>query len=369
MDLEAIRIRHGLQMMVPVGLETCYRPDLPKARVITYGYSSEAVHSPKYLCQQALYLKADGLISALASLRRRTSSVDKPIIFVAHSLGGLVVQSALVRLSMARLEDSKDDGHIEASTRGIVFLGTPQRSCEDTSFGTVIRSIVSTTSLKFRHFKFMEREAEWLRLQLEPFKSLSQSLLTCYCQETLSTELADSSFMIVPKTCTMMSGSKEDGRQILLASNHRNLCKFSRRDDPNYRRVKEIFSIIIEDVQSRVVDQWDHDKGIQTSSNSQAIPNGFKVPMQLDQNRNPNFIDQRNIMLRLYDRLNTKRQSITVLHGTCGVGKTQVACEYAYRHAPSFDSILWINAQSRSGLIASFLPDSAETCIPLCNGF
>lgn len=40
------------------------------------------------------------------------------------------------------------------------------------------------------------------------------------------------------------------------------------------------------------------------------------------------------------------RSSVVVIRGLGGIGKTQLAREYIYRHESSFDSVWWIDAQS-----------------------
>lgn len=43
------------------------------------------------------------------------------------------------------------------------------------------------------------------------------------------------------------------------------------------------------------------------------------------------------------------------LHGLVGVGKTQTALEYAYRHALEYAATFWINAETEESLLASFV--------------
>ena len=51
---------------------------------------------------------------------------------------------------------------------------------------------------------------------------------------------------------------------------------------------------------------------------------------------------------------------VQVLSGLPGIGKTQVAVEYAYRHTNSYQAALWVRADSPENLLSSFV-DLAET--------
>jgi tetratricopeptide (TPR) repeat protein len=67
--------------------------------------------------------------------------------------------------------------------------------------------------------------------------------------------------------------------------------------------------------------------------------------------RNPNFTGRADLLDQLHQRLHPGQPAAVVqiqsqtLHGLGGVGKTQVALEYAYRHAADYDLIWWVSAE------------------------
>lgn len=79
--------------------------------------------------------------------------------------------------------------------------------------------------------------------------------------------------------------------------------------------------------------------------------------------QNPQFSGRADVLARLHDHLlpSTKPQGLCcyTLHGTGGVGKTQVAAAFAYhaQHAkPSaFKAIFWIRSDTEAALRQSFL--------------
>jgi len=93
--------------------------------------------------------------------------------------------------------------------------------------------------------------------------------------------------------------------------------------------------------------------------------------------RNPNFTGRRVLLERLSERLTVGSTTAVLpaaLHGMGGIGKTQMAVEYIYRHLQDYDVVWWIHAtqvaQIRSGLteLASALGlpggNEANTAVP-----
>ena len=156
---------------------------IPSARIMTFGYDS-AVQSSRYLTHRTLYSNADDLISDLCSLRQDTKTVERPIIFLGHSLGGLLIKSALIRASIASPNGRNNFRTIKDSTNGIVFFATPHRGSRDVSWGKTIRNIASIDLGIERLLNSLEKESDWLEMQLEQFKSLSIGLSNYYCYES-----------------------------------------------------------------------------------------------------------------------------------------------------------------------------------------
>ncbi|MFE2836925.1 FxSxx-COOH system tetratricopeptide repeat protein, partial [Streptomyces mirabilis] len=62
--------------------------------------------------------------------------------------------------------------------------------------------------------------------------------------------------------------------------------------------------------------------------------------------RNPDFAGRETEIARLRERLVRERRAVPqVLHGMGGVGKTQLALEYAHRFAGQYDLVWWIDAE------------------------
>lgn len=85
------------------------------------------------------------------------------------------------------------------------------------------------------------------------------------------------------------------------------------------------------------------------SSNIDATPLEFRLGLGLPEIRNDRFTGRESILKNISDTLHSgvdrDRQSL-VLFNLGGVGKTQVALEFAYRAERNFSSIFWIDGSS-----------------------
>jgi len=87
----------------------------------------------------------------------------------------------------------------------------------------------------------------------------------------------------------------------------------------------------------------------------QEIPLLWSVPYH----RNPFFTGRDSILERLHVALHTEKAAdltqTQAISGLGGIGKTQVAIEYAYRYRSCYKAVLWARAETRDVFIADFM--------------
>jgi hypothetical protein len=96
---------------------------VPEARILTFGYDSKVrpLTGPNASTESVLAIGRD-FLNALEAGRRQCT--NRPIFFIAHSLGGIIVKEML-RQSHFDYCHEKASGLVYTSTIGVIFFGTP----------------------------------------------------------------------------------------------------------------------------------------------------------------------------------------------------------------------------------------------------
>ena len=166
----------------------------------------------------------------LASLRTKDEK-QKPLIFVAHSLGGLIVKDLL---SLSIQKDSK----IVQATIGIAFLGTPHRGSRVASLGKIAfelsRLLFQNPNIKA--LRVLERNSEIL----ERISSSFEHVLTSNPLHVHSfrEELETNGVLVVDASSSTLNCQNEARSSI--HADHRNMVRFSSASDVNFQRVSAV---------------------------------------------------------------------------------------------------------------------------------
>lgn len=151
----------------------CVPDDFPNVRVLTYGYDSHPSHF--YVGKTNKMTITQHTQTLLQKLtNNRVDCLTRPIIFVAHSLGGILVKDAIIQ--SGKYENQHPSKHLSQSCSAIFFFGTPHRGSSAAGYGKILSSVVGALpggpsvykellrSLQFEGEKLSQVEADFNQL-------------------------------------------------------------------------------------------------------------------------------------------------------------------------------------------------------------
>lgn len=96
-----------------------------------------------------------------------------------------------------------------------------------------------------------------------------------------------------------------------------------------------------------------------------SLPSVWNVPHL----RNPNFTGREELLGELQQALNSGQPAALTqtLHGLGGVGKTQLATEYAYRRQHLYDTVWWMRSEEPAALAADYAALAEKLGLPEAN--
>ncbi|KAM7213640.1 hypothetical protein V8F06_010961 [Rhypophila decipiens] len=369
-------------------LSSILAEDIPNVRILTYGYNSRT-HGAEQLIVESLYDHGKTFVQVLCAYRRNTKTEGRPIVFLAHSLGGIVVKSALIHSNLWHRDNLND---IFRSTHGLVFFGTPHGGSSIASLGTKLLILGSpfarTSTLHIRH---LQQNSEWLRMQADQFAPIIREFDITNFYETYRTPLLfGRGILIVPQQSATLVGNVNN---IGLGKSHTELVRYEDRSDPAYQLVLDSLRVLVSKAPKLPDLKVSSTPGITSRSDTCAINMGgvfstatsgqnsldstanhettadaasepialsFSSPVQ----QNPKFVGRKSHLKQLHDHLcksngtssgsGGPQTKVAVLHGMAGAGKTQLSLALAEQHKNDFASVIWIDASSARNTLVSF---------------
>ena len=217
--------------------------ELINSRILTFGYnaswrgSENSSHIGDF-AKDLLYQLRFGRDSEGNTL----SIGSSPIIFVAHSMGGLVIKKAYLK---GLHDETYQD--ISASTSAMVFLSTPHRG---TNLAEALKAIMAMTLRAPKPFISDLNQKSYLLEELnDQFRHVASNLTIWSFYETIASTVGPKKQMILEKYSSVLG--YPDEVSIPLNADHHNVCKFSSVEDPNYIAVKNCLVSLVSISSSR----------------------------------------------------------------------------------------------------------------------
>ena len=197
---------------------------------------------------------------------------ERPIIFVCHSLGGLVVKRALIYSFNLRSVRTEHLRSIYVSTFGILFLGTPHNGSDIAKWGLLLHNICSAVLPK----KFMESSPQLVQAlrtnneTLQHINSLFADLMPrfhiYFFHETRSTDVRGTREVIVDEASA--APYVEGVERMGIEADHSHMCKFDNENAPGYEAVAEALMRYSRQAPAVIADRWMEEKKTRALENA-----------------------------------------------------------------------------------------------------
>ncbi|RYO68363.1 hypothetical protein AA0116_g73 [Alternaria tenuissima] len=210
-------------------------PEFKKSRIMTFGYDATAFTKPfAKTTTGRTFTFAEALLNDLSDSREEFNAVGRPLIFLGHSLGGIVIKAAL-RHARERPAQYKD---ILESTKAIMFFGTPHQGADAATWAGYLSKIGRVIGVK--NTEVTAELQRWSNPLTELTKVFSENqeniaITTFYESRSLHGTI------VVPEASATMGW--KDERCVKLDGTHTSICRLT-ETDPNWRTVRTRLNVV-----------------------------------------------------------------------------------------------------------------------------
>ncbi|KAF1982271.1 hypothetical protein K402DRAFT_415046 [Aulographum hederae CBS 113979] len=216
--------------------------DLSNIRIFSFGYNAN------FAGQNSVYSIMDFAKSLLLHMSTYSQDGERPIgthpiIFVAHSMGGLVVKKAYV-IGRGNSQYSQ----MVSRVRAFMFMSTPHKG----SFhANMLNSLLSASPKNSQKIYVAELDVNSTTLQdlNEQFRVICDGLHIVSFYETLLTKMGPTKILMVGKESGVLNYPQETSSP--LNADHHDVAKFSSPDDPNYILVISLLRQLVQKLSPR----------------------------------------------------------------------------------------------------------------------
>lgn len=211
------------------------------ARVLTFGYNASATSFYGARSADRIQQHAQTLVADLQADRSLEGCSKRPIIFVCHGLGGIVVKKALAYSSTRTSKNVEHLYSVFVSTYAILFFGTPHHGTDRSSWLPIAQCESSSTLDPSRSdsqlLSTLETNSETLQAITDQFSSLMKQFHIFFFWEERKSYLHGQGAYVVDE-CSA-APIIDDTERAGIDADHMQMVRFSNDQTSCYRTVVE----------------------------------------------------------------------------------------------------------------------------------
>ncbi|RDW87375.1 hypothetical protein BP5796_03069 [Coleophoma crateriformis] len=334
--------------------------DLPNCRTMIYGYNSKlSSHGVDTIMDYGREF-----LEAIKGIRPTQEARERPLFFIAHSFGGIILAHCLVKAVQTNEDDHATIAALYKATYGILFFGTPHK-------GLVIDDIQRMIAREGHHpraelLEQIKTKSDLLTYQLVDFKNLirDRKIVSFYeMQQTRRLELNPDTgwgrtgtfITAVESGSALLDLPDSIETKIPVNADHSQIVKFDNRNFEAYKTATRYLKEFEQNAGEVVLARF-------SPARIQRAP-AFMVPFERDEH----FVGRQDALEALESHFSTRDvHNRVVLAGLGGVGKSQIAIEYSYRLRDNEPQIwvFWVHAATAERFEQSYRTIAAKLELP-----
>ncbi|CAG7850508.1 SubName: Full=Related to kinesin light chain {ECO:0000313/EMBL:CCA75937.1} [Serendipita indica DSM 11827] len=327
--------------------------ELPRARILTYGYDADT-QSAECVSTQTMYRHADEFAKALA--RKRKDVSRRPIIFVTHDLGGIILKWALVICHNQRLDSECDLRDVLISTHAILFFGTPHTGIEsEVSILDAVKRLAAsvrmeTTDTIVKDLRSHSSELENVQKLYVEASAKVKSVF--FCEEYKTHVDGNRRRLNVSHHSAVIAGDR-NATTVVLHANHEALVQFSAAEGVNYQSVLYYLQKYLDSAPTAVCEQWATEDSCRRAAKGEPASEEVMLPKPCPP-VSRGYVERQHLQSLITQKLlpkgRVKHQPRCILHGIGGAGKTQLATNWIQENELRFTRVIFVDASSQTQL-------------------
>jgi len=233
-----------------------------KVNIQVYGYNANVYSSgnDKSASDNFIYQHAQTLVTSLTYYRKSEDTMKNPIIWVAHSLGGILTKRALLYSNDVRATNHEDYRSIYVSTYAIIFLGTPHTGSGIAKWGHVLQSMSDVVIPKklFESepilLKTLKKDNETLQNINSHFLDICSRFKMHMAHENHKTDVKGTKVLVVDANSA--SPQLPGVTYYAIEATHSGMCKFDSVNAPGFRTVSTAIRDWVAEAPGLIQGRW-----------------------------------------------------------------------------------------------------------------
>lgn len=337
--------------------------DLEVGRIITYNYNASLQSFFSNDAPKEIQRMAESLVQELVANRGIAGTLRRPIIFICHGLGGVIVKKSLMYSSTRTAPKVVHLRDQFISTFGILFFGTPHGKTDPSNWAALGRRAFDLRARRsiFHHAGLtltrtqVSQSVQGPHLVDQDFAPFIKQFRIFFFWEELPTKLGDHHSIIVDheSAAPKLDNTESSG----IHADHPSMVRFGSRQSSDYRTVLAALTTYCKKAPNVVAHRWNQaeislkqlrakeacelgQSGVDIDPKKPfcreeipVSPSCFHPPQALT----TNFVGRKDIMRTLSSAffpnglLDSERgQKSFVIFGMGGSGKSQLCSQFAH---------------------------------------